>query len=144
MNENESKPNIDRFLKNPSLTEIVNMTQEIINLLPEDTKDKATNNSSPSEKNQLNVATLNSLVTNVQSIVNPTTLSLLNKTLKLSEAKEEDSEITSLTIEVEQLSAELKEVKEGLNQVKTQLAEQSQRFDELETTVKNFKRRRRR
>ncbi|WP_226676658.1 hypothetical protein [Mesobacillus jeotgali] len=144
MNENEFKPHIDPLKKDPSLNEIFNFTQEIIKKLPEDTNEKANENSNPTEKNQLNADTLNSLVTAAQSFVNPTTLSLLSKALKQSENKDDNREIPNLKLEVEQLSDELSEVKEELNQTKTQLAEKIHRLEELETTVQYLKRRRRR
>ncbi|MBT2686127.1 hypothetical protein [Bacillus sp. ISL-37] len=142
MNENEVKPYIDRLKKDPSLNEILNFTEAILKKLPEN--EKATDKIEAPKDNQLNAETLNSLVTAAQSFINPTTLSLLSRTLNQSEIKEKDSDTTSLKHKVEQLSAELSEVKEELNQTKIQLTEKNQRLEELETTVQYLKRRRRR
>lgn len=142
MNVNEVKPYIDRLKKDPSLNEILNFTEAILKKLPEN--EKATDKIEAPKDNQLNAETLNSLVTTAQSFINPTTLSLLSRTLNQSEIKEKDSDTTSLKHKVEQLSAELSEVKEELNQTKIQLAEKIQRLEELETTVQYLKRRRRR
>jgi DNA repair ATPase RecN len=142
MNENEVKPYIDRLKKDPSLNEILNFTEAILKKLPEN--EKATDKIEAPKDNQLTAETLNSLVTAAQSFINPTTLSLLSRTLNQSEIKEKDSDTTSLKHKVEQLSAELSEVKEELNQTKIQLTEKNQRLEELETTVQYLKRRRRR
>ncbi|WP_213367880.1 hypothetical protein [Mesobacillus boroniphilus] len=135
MNDKEIKPHIDRLKKDPSLSEILNFTEAIIKKLPEDTKENVTENNIPAVKNQLNADTLNSLVKSAQSFVNPTTLSLLSRALNQSEIKDENPESPNLRLEIEHLSAELSEVKEELNQIKIQLAEQSQRFEDLETNV---------
>lgn len=144
VNENDIKPHIERLKKDPSLNEIFNFTQEVLKKLPEKTNENATDHKKTTENNPVNADTLNSLVTAAQSFVTPTTLSLLSKTLKQSEIKEENSKITSLKLEFEQLSAEVAEVKQQLNETKIQLAEKSKRLEEIETTVQNLKRRRRR
>ncbi|MBT2693805.1 hypothetical protein [Bacillus sp. ISL-55] len=142
MNENEVKPYIDRLKKDPSLNEILNFTEAILKKLPENAN--ATDRIEAPKDKQLSAATLNSLVTTAQSFINPTTLSLLSRTLNQSEIKEENSDTTSLKLKVEQLSAELSEVKEEFNQTKLQLIEKNQRLEELEATVQSLKRRRRR
>jgi DNA repair ATPase RecN len=142
MEDNEIKPHIDRLKKDPSMNEILNFTQAILKKLPEN--EKTTDNSQADNDNQKNAETINSLVTAAQSFINPTTMSLLSRTLNQTEIKKEDSNFSTLKIKVEQLSAELSEVKEELNQAKIQLAEKSQRLEELETSVQYLKRRRRR
>ncbi|WLR56889.1 hypothetical protein LC048_08490 [Mesobacillus subterraneus] len=142
MNENEVKPYIDRVKNDPSLNEILHFTESILKKLPEN--EKATDKIEAPKDNQLNAETLNSLVTAAQGFINPTTLSLLSRTLNQSEIKEKDSDTTSLKDKVELFSADLSEVKEELKQTKTQLAEKTHRLEELETTVQYLKRRRRR
>lgn len=142
MNENEVKPYIDRLKKDPSLNDILNFTEAILKKLPEN--EKATDKIESPKDIQLNAETLNCLVTAAQGFINPTTLSLLSRTLNQSEIKEKDSGTTSLKNKVEQLSTDLSEVKEELKQTKTQLAEKTHRLEELETTVQYLKRRRRR
>lgn len=142
MKDHEIKPHIDRLKKDPSMNEILNFTQAILKKLPDN--EKTTDNSATVNDNQSNADSINSLVTAAQSFINPTTMSLLSRTLNQTEIKKEDSNSPTLKIKVEQLSAELSEVKEELNQAKIQLAEKSQRLEELETSVQYLKRRRRR
>lgn len=140
MNEKDIKPHIDSLKKEPSLDGILNFTQAIFNQLPEEHNDEV----SQSQNNHFNADNLNSLMAAVQGFVNPTTLSLLSKTLNKSDTKKEDANTTSLENENEQLSAELNEVKEQLNAMKSDLAENSKRLQELESEVQNLRRRRRR
>lgn len=140
MNEKDIKPHIDSLKKEPSLDGILNFTQAIFNQLPEEHNDEV----SQSQNNHFNADNLNSLMAAVQGFVNPTTLSLLSKTLNKSDTKKEDANTTSLENETEQLSAELNEVKEQLNAMKSDLAENSKRLQELESEVQNLRRRRRR
>lgn len=140
MNEKDIKPHIDSLKKEPSLDGILNFTQAIFNQLPEEHNDEV----SQSQNNHFNADNLNSLMAAVQGIVNPTTLSLLSKTLNKSDTKKEDANTTSLENENTQLSAELNEVKEQLNAMKSDLAENSKRLQELESEVQNLRRRRRR
>ena len=140
MKDHEIKPHIDRLKKDPSMNEILNFTQAILKKLPDN--EKTTDNSATVNDNQSNADSINSLVTAAQSFINPTTMSLLSRTLNQTEIKKEDSNSPTLKIKVEQLSAELSEVKEELNQAKIQLAEKSQRLEELETSVQYLKRRR--
>ncbi|UYZ20265.1 hypothetical protein [Mesobacillus jeotgali] len=142
MNENDMKPHIDSFKKDPSLNEILNFTQAILKKLPEN--EKTNDNSQANNENKPNAETINSLVTTAQSFINPTTLSLLSRTLNQTENKKEDSNSSTLNLKVEQLAAELSEVREELNQAKIQLSEKGQRLEELEATVQFLKRRRRR
>jgi DNA repair ATPase RecN len=142
MQDKEIKPHIDRLKKDPSMNEILNFTQAILKKLPE--SEKTTDNSQTDNGNKSNAETINSLVTAAQSFINPTTLSLLSRTLNQTEIKKDDSNSSTLKLKVEQLSAELSEVKEELNHAKIQLAEKSQRLEELETSVQYLKRRRRR
>lgn len=147
MNEKDIKPHIDSLKKEPSLDGILNFTQAIFNQLPEENNDEV----SQSQNNHFNADNLNSLMAAVQGFVNPTTLSLLSKTLNKSDAKKEDANTTSLENETEQLfyeneklSAVLNEVKEQLNAMKSDLAENSKRLQELESEVQYLRRRRRR
>lgn len=140
MNEKDIKPHIDSLKKEPSLDGILNFTQAIFNQLPEEHNDEV----SQSQNNHFNADNLNSLMAAVQGFVNPTTLSLLSKTLNKSDTKKEDANTTSLENENTQLSAELNEVKEQLNAMKSDLAENSKRLQELESEVQNLRRRRRR
>ncbi|MFT9596922.1 hypothetical protein [Mesobacillus sp.] len=145
MNENDIKPHIDRLKKDPSLDEILNFTEVILkNSSKKKDEGKVADSFKAAENNQSSADSLNSLVTTVQSFINPTTLSLISKTLNPSDIKEQDSDTTSLKQKVEQLSAELSEVKVALNQTKTQLAEKSQRLEKLEASVEYLKSRRRR
>lgn len=145
MNENETKPYIDRLKKDPSLNEILNLTQAILKK-SSDKKDegKGSDILKAAENKQLSTDTLDTLKASAQSFLNPTTLSLLSRTLNQSEMKKEDSSSSSLKLKVEQLSAEMNEVREDLDETKTQLAEKSKRLEELEATVQYLKRRRRR
>ncbi|NKE06101.1 hypothetical protein [Mesobacillus selenatarsenatis] len=140
MNEKDIKPHIDSLKKEPSLDGILNFTQAIFNQLPEENNDEV----SQSQNNHFNADNLNSLMAAVQGFVNPTTLSLLSKTLNKSDTKKEDANTTSLENENEKLSAELNEVKEQLNAMKSDLAENSKRLQELESEVQYLRRRRRR
>lgn len=140
MNEKDIKPHIDSLKKEPSLDGILNFTQAIFNQLPEEHNDEV----SQSQNNHFNADNLNSLMAAVQGFVNPTTLSLLSKTLNKSDTKKEDANTTSLENENTQLSAELNEMKEQLNAMKSDLAENSKRLQELESEVQNLRRRRRR
>jgi DNA repair ATPase RecN len=142
MNEKEIKPYIDRLKKDPSLNEILNFTQSFLKKYSHN--GKSTEKIESEKGTQLNAEALTSLVTTAQSFINPTTLSLLSTTLSQPEIKEEDSNSFSLEFKVEQLSAELSKVIEDLNEAKVQLAERSQRLEELEATVLYLKRRKRR
>lgn len=146
MNEKDIKPHIDSLKKEPSLDGILNFTQAIFNQLPEEHNDEV----SQSQNNHFNADNLNSLMAAVQGIVNPTTLSLLSKTLNKSDSKKEDANTTSLENETEKLSyeneqlpVELNEVKEQLNVMKCELAENNKRLQELESEVQYLRRRRR-
>ncbi|WP_226641963.1 hypothetical protein [Mesobacillus subterraneus] len=140
MNEKDIKPHIDSLKKEPSLDGILNFTQAIFNQLPKEHNDEV----SQSQNNHFNADNLSSLMAAVQGFVNPSTLSLISKTLNKSDTKKEDANTTSLENENTQLSAELNEVKEQLNAMKSDLAENSKRLQELESEVQNLRRRRRR
>ena len=140
MNEEDIKPHIDSLITDPSLDGLLNFTQAIFNQLPEDTNEKGT----PSQKSQLNADNLNSLMTAVQGVVNPTTLSLLSKALNNSDSKKEDASTTSLENETEQLSVALNEVKVQLDEMKSELAANNKRVEELESEVQYLRHRRRR
>lgn len=144
MNENDVKPLVERLKNDPSMDEILNFTQEVLSKLPEKTNENVNDNKKTAENTQVNAEALNSLVAAAKTFVNPTTLSLLSKTLNQSEIKKQDSNAFSLKLEVEQLSAELAEIKKQLNETKIQLAEKSEHLDGLKTTVQNLKRRKRR
>jgi chromosome segregation ATPase len=140
MNEKDIKPHIESFKKEPSLAGILNFTQTIFNQLPEERKEE----NGHSQKSQLNADHLNSLMTAVQGMVNPTTLSLFSKTLNKSDSKKEEANTSGLENKVEQLLGELKDVKVQLDAMKSELAENNKRVDGLESEVQYLRRRRRR
>jgi outer membrane murein-binding lipoprotein Lpp len=144
MNEKDLKPHLESLKKDPSLSEILNFSQAVLKKLPEDTNEKVSELINPPGKSELNTDSLNSLLTAVQGVVNPTTLSMISKTLNNTEIKKEESNTTSLNHKLDQLSSDLGEVREQLDATKALLAEQSSLIEELKETVQSLKRRRRR
>ena len=146
MNENDVKPLVERLKNDPSMDEILNFTQAMLNKLPETNEEKTADHKDTSESINISInkESLNSLMKAVQSIVNPATISYLSKTFKQPESKEDDSGAANLKDKVDQLSAELEQIKEELSQTKAGLADNSQNLEILETEVKYLKGRRRR
>ncbi|CAM3997534.1 hypothetical protein [Mesobacillus thioparans] len=133
---------IDSLKKNPSLNEVLNLTTAIFKKLPQETNNEKTVNLKPAETNHINQDSIQSLLTAAQSIVNPTTLSLLLNSLKQQENKSDKPEISSQAFD--QLSSSMNAIKEELKQTKIELEEKSQRLAAMESEVKSLKRRRRR
>ncbi len=127
---------IDRLKNDPSLNEVLSLTKAIFNKLPQEADDEKSENLKPSE------ASIHSLLTTAQSIINPTTLSLLSNSLKQQEIKSDKPEISSQ--EFHQLTSSMIAIKEELNLTKIELEEKSQRLAALESEVRSLKRRRRR
>jgi peptidoglycan hydrolase CwlO-like protein len=130
---------IDRLKKDPSLNEVLNLTQAIFNKLPQETNDEKPINSKPAETTTINQDSIQSLLTTAQSIINPATLSLLSNSLKQQSNKSENSRQA-----VDELTSSMNALKEELKQVKTELAERNQRLTALESEVKSLKYRKRR
>lgn len=140
------KPQIDLLKKDPSLNEILNMAQGLLTKIPEmQSNETAAKSEMTSTAKQLNKSSLDSLLTTAKSIVNPTTLSLLSKTVNQPETKRKDStETANLKRAIEQLTAELSQVKEDLAQMKIRIVERDLQLKEIETDLQHLKRRRRR
>ncbi|MCM3121883.1 MULTISPECIES: hypothetical protein [unclassified Mesobacillus] len=130
---------IDRLKKDPSLNEVLNLTQAIFKKLPQETNDEKPINSKPAETTTFNQDSIQSLLTTAQSIINPATLSLLSNALKQQSNKSEISRQA-----VDELTSSMNALKEELKQVKTELAERNQRLTALESEVKSLKHRKRR
>jgi uncharacterized coiled-coil DUF342 family protein len=140
------KPQIDLLKKDPSLNEILNIAQVLLTKIPEkQSNETAAESEIPSTAKQLNNSSLDSLLTTAKSIVNPTTLSLLSKTVNQAETKGKgNTETANLKLAIEQLTAELNQVKEDLAQMKNGIVEKNQQMEEMETQIQVLKRRRRR
>jgi archaellum component FlaC len=146
MKDEPIKPQIDLIKKDPSLNEILNIAQGLLTKIPEmKSNETAAESEMTSTAKQLNKNSLDSLLTTAKSIVNPTTLSLLSKTINQPETKRKDSpESASLKQAIQELTAELNQVKEDLAQTKNSKAEMDQQLKEIETEIQLLKRRRRR
>jgi archaellum component FlaC len=146
MKDEPIKPQIDLIKKDPSLNEILNIAQGLLTKIPEmKSNETAAESEMTSTAKQLNKNSLDSLLTTAKSIVNPTTLSLLSKTINQPETKRKDSpECASLKQAIQELTAELNQVKEDLAQTKNSKAEMDQQLKEIETEIQLLKRRRRR
>jgi hypothetical protein len=146
MKDEINKPQIDLLKKDPSLNEILNIAQGLLTKMPETQTNKiAAESEMTSSAKQLNKSSLDSLLTTAKSIVNPTTLSLLSKTVNQAETKGKGStETANLKLSIEQLTAELNQVKEELAQMKNGILEKNHQLEEMETEIQLLKRRRRR
>lgn len=61
MKENNLNLDIDRLKKDPSLNEVLNLTQAIFKKLPQETNDEKQTNSKPSETTTINQYSIQSL-----------------------------------------------------------------------------------
>jgi uncharacterized coiled-coil DUF342 family protein len=146
MKDEPIKPQIDLIKKDPSLNEILNIAQGLLTKIPEmKSNETAAESEMTSTAKQLNKNSLDSLLTTAKSIVNPTTLSLLSKTVNQAETKGKgNAETANLKQAIQELTAELNQVKEDLAQTKNSIAEKDHQLKEIETEIQILKRRRRR
>lgn len=146
MKEKLIKPDIDLLKKDPSLNEILKIAQGLLTKIPEmQSNETEAKSEMTSTAKQLNKSSLDSLLTTAKNFVNPTTLSLMSKTVNQPETKGKDStETSNLKLPIDQLSAELNQVKEDLAQMKIRIVERDLQLKEIESDLQHLKRRRRR
>ncbi|WP_079509277.1 hypothetical protein [Mesobacillus jeotgali] len=144
MEEYDIKPYLERLKRDPTLTDVLNITQAILKKFPEETTEDETGTAKTAENPQMNQDAINSLLTTAKSIVNPTTLSILSKSMNQPKKNIDNSEVTNLKVTVEKLTSSMDELKETLKSIQSQLEEKNNRLSALETEVNSLKRRRRR
>ncbi|WP_170169173.1 hypothetical protein [Mesobacillus subterraneus] len=143
MQGNEQKLDLERLKNDPSLEEVLKLTQSLFSNLP-DTKSVQSTQKTPVQ-NDLNKEAVDSLLKTAKTIVNPTTLSLLSNSFNQAGTTKTIEKPTSFSKQkVELLEDDLNRVKRELIETQSLLAETNQHLKELETEIAFLKRRRRR